>query len=206
MPFGQMAFAPSWDDDMVGVTQNFDRGAFQHFKGDLGRCACTPVTRVKVHLPRVILTLSKRGVLADAPLPCNRGKGTSAACNLNLKKKGKSTWRMYLYPQKGVKAHSPKPPFYKTPLLQHLDHGGGSRTFSDSPGILNRVAAEKVADNKHLKSQHLFYLCLTWRESCLCMGKMGSICRFSCALPASIWGHCSQILVFTSIWGTEKGV
>ena len=27
------------------------------------------------------------------------------------------------------------------------------------------------------------------------MGKMGSICRFYCALPASIWGHCSQVLV-----------
>ena len=30
--------------------------------------------------------------------------------------------------------------------------------------------------------------------------------RFSLALSASIWGHCSQILVFTSIWGTQKGV
>ena len=38
------------------------------------------------------------------------------------------------------------------------------------------------------------------------MGKMGSICHFPCALPASIWGHCSQVLVFTSIWGTQKGV
>ena len=38
------------------------------------------------------------------------------------------------------------------------------------------------------------------------MGKMGSIWHFSRALPASIWGHCSQVLVFTSIRGTEKGV
>ena len=38
------------------------------------------------------------------------------------------------------------------------------------------------------------------------MGKMGSICHFPRALPASIWGHCSQVLVFTSIWGTQKGV
>ena len=38
------------------------------------------------------------------------------------------------------------------------------------------------------------------------MGKMGSICHFPRALPASIWGHCSQVLVFTSIWGTRKGV
>ena len=30
----------------------------------------------------------------------------------------------------------------------------------------------------------------------LYMGKTGSICRFPRALPASIWGHCSQILVF----------
>ena len=35
----------------------------------------------------------------------------------------------------------------------------------------------------------------------LYMGKMGLICHFPCALPASIWGHCSQVLVFTSIWG-----
>ena len=37
------------------------------------------------------------------------------------------------------------------------------------------------------------------------MGKMGSICHFPRALPASMWGHCSQVLVFTSIWGTQKG-
>ena len=37
------------------------------------------------------------------------------------------------------------------------------------------------------------------------MGKIGSICHFPRALPASIWGHCSQALVFTSIWGTQKG-
>ena len=37
------------------------------------------------------------------------------------------------------------------------------------------------------------------------MGKIGSICHFPRALPAGIWGHCSQILVFTSIWGTLKG-
>ena len=43
-------------------------------------------------------------------------------------------------------------------------------------------------------------------RSVLYMGKMGSICHFPRALPASIWGHCSQILVFTSIWGTQKGV
>ena len=35
---------------------------------------------------------------------------------------------------------------------------------------------------------------------------MGSIWHFHRALPASIWGHCSQVLVFTSIWGTQKGV
>ena len=38
------------------------------------------------------------------------------------------------------------------------------------------------------------------------MGKIGSICHFSRALPASIWGHCSQVLVSTSIWDTQKGV
>ena len=37
------------------------------------------------------------------------------------------------------------------------------------------------------------------------MGEMGSICHFSRAWPASMWGHCSQVLVFTSIWGTQKG-
>ena len=36
------------------------------------------------------------------------------------------------------------------------------------------------------------------------MGKMGSICQFSRALPASIWGHCSQVLGFTSIWAHKK--
>ena len=40
----------------------------------------------------------------------------------------------------------------------------------------------------------------------LYMGKMGSICHFPRALPASIWGHCSQILIFTSIWGTQTWV
>ena len=38
------------------------------------------------------------------------------------------------------------------------------------------------------------------------MGKKGPIGHFPRALLASIWGQCSQILVFTSIWGTEKGV
>ena len=32
---------------------------------------------------------------------------------------------------------------------------------------------------------------------------MGSICHFSRALPANIWGLCSKILAFTSIWGTQ---
>ena len=36
------------------------------------------------------------------------------------------------------------------------------------------------------------------------MDKMGSICHFPRALPASIWGRCSQVQVFTSIWGTHK--
>ena len=30
-------------------------------------------------------------------------------------------------------------------------------------------------------------------------GKKGSVCHFPCPLPASIWGHCSQVLAFTSI-------
>ena len=38
----------------------------------------------------------------------------------------------------------------------------------------------------------------------LYVGKMGSICHFSRALPASLWGH-SQVLVFASTWGTQKG-
>ena len=40
-----------------------------------------------------------------------------------------------------------------------------------------------------------------WRYT----GKMGSMCHFPRALPASIWGHCSQILVFTSTWGPAFG-
>ena len=35
------------------------------------------------------------------------------------------------------------------------------------------------------------------------MGKMEWIWHFACALPASIWGHCSQVLVFTSTWGAS---
>ena len=46
--------------------------------------------------------------------PFDRGKGTSAACNLTLKK-GTSTWQMYLYPaRRGVKD--------KTALFWHFDH------------------------------------------------------------------------------------
>ena len=37
------------------------------------------------------------------------------------------------------------------------------------------------------------------------MGKKGSICHFSRSLTASIWGHCSQVLLFTSIRGTHWG-
>ena len=44
------------------------------------------------------------------------------------------------------------------------------------------------------------------RRGPLYMGKMGSICHVTRPLPASIWGHCSQVLVFTSIWGRQKGV
>ena len=49
---------------------------------------------------------------------------------------------------------------------------------------------------------------LGWGEmGILHTGKLGSICHFPRALPASIWGHCSpQVLVFTSIWGTQNGV
>ena len=36
-------------------------------------------------------------------------------------------------------------------------------------------------------------------NSPLDVGRMGSICHFSRAFPASIWGHCSRILVFASI-------
>ena len=40
------------------------------------------------------------------------------------------------------------------------------------------------------------------------IGKTGSICRFSSALPASIWGNCSQILVSFLGFGvhTRRGV
>ena len=45
-------------------------------------------------------------------------------------------------------------------------------------------------------------------KSSMKMCKLGSISRFSRALAASIWGHCSQIIVFTRIWRThtKKGV
>ena len=32
------------------------------------------------------------------------------------------------------------------------------------------------------------------------------LCHSPRAWPASIWGHCTQVLVFTSIWSTRKGV
>ena len=37
-------------------------------------------------------------------------------------------------------------------------------------------------------------------------GKMGSICRSFRALPASIWGHSSQVLMLIGMWGRQKGV
>ena len=36
------------------------------------------------------------------------------------------------------------------------------------------------------------------------MGKVWSICHFFRALPASIWGHCFQVLVFTLAFGVHK--
>ena len=43
------------------------------------------------------------------------------------------------------------------------------------------------------------------RRGVLYMGKMGSICHFPRALPASIWGHCSQILVLLAFGAHKKG-
>ena len=43
-------------------------------------------------------------------------------------------------------------------------------------------------------------------KGCPVNGQNGVICHFRGALPVSIWGHCSQVLVFTSTWGTPKGV
>ena len=40
----------------------------------------------------------------------------------------------------------------------------------------------------------------------LFLGKILSICHFSCVLPASICVHYSQVLVFTSAWDTQKGL
>ena len=49
---------------------------------------------------------------------------------------------------------------------------------------------------------------MSWGINCargvsLCMRKMGSIYHFPRALPVSIWGHCSQVPVFTRVWGTH---
>ena len=33
----------------------------------------------------------------------------------------------------------------------------------------------------------------------------GRLVVFPRALSASAWGHCSEVLVFASIWGTQKG-
>ena len=45
-----------------------------------------------------------------------------------------------------------------------------------------------------------------WEKSGPIKEQNGVDLSFSRALPASIWGQCSQILVFTSTWGTQKGV
>ena len=63
------------------------------------------------------------------------------------------------------------------------------------------VPSSNVKQVPHLQTRGIFP-----RMIILYMGKMGSICHFSRALPASIWGRCSQVLVFTSTWGTQKGV
>ena len=34
---------------------------------------------------------------------------------------------------------------------------------------------------------------------------MGSICHFPCALPASIWGHCSEVLFLLAFGAHKKG-
>ena len=49
-------------------------------------------------------------------------------------------------------------------------------------------------------------VCLFSDRLTLFMGEMGSICHFPRALSTRIWGRCSQVLVFTSIWGqTRRG-
>ena len=40
----------------------------------------------------------------------------------------------------------------------------------------------------------------------LYLGKMGPICHFSRALPASIWGHCFEILVLLAFRAHKRGV
>ena len=52
--------------------------------------------------------------LADVPLRLKQEKVTSAACNLTLNTRAKARGGCTFAPRK---AHSPKPPFYKTALL-----------------------------------------------------------------------------------------
>ena len=47
---------------------------------------------------------------------------------------------------------------------------------------------------------------MMWEEEPVCGQNWGEFRHFPRALPATIWGHCSQILVFARIWGAHKGV
>ena len=82
----------------------------------------------------------------------------------------------------------------KNPARKSAKKSGGSKIKIREKSVLPKAGPKR------------FTRCSTSvREGSLYMGKMGSICHFPRALPASIWGHCSQVLVFTSIWGSQKG-
>ena len=72
---------------------------------------------------------------------------------------------------------------------------------SQSYGPKVRVAAENPNRIAQKRDPNRFLVLL--QQTPLYMGKMGSICHFPRALPASIWGHCSQIL-FLIAFGAHK--
>ena len=67
-----------------------------------------------------------------------------------------------------------------------------SRTVVDTENPIKKRWKPYLPPKSFLCGPHFF--CLE-KSSSLKMGKMVSICHLSRALPASMWGHCSQVLV-----------
>ena len=74
---------------------------------------------------------------------------------------------------------------------------------------IHRKIRSKIHDKIPAKSTHVVKTALQnplCRKGGVAYGQNGVDLSFSRALPASISGHCSQVLVFASIWEHKKGV